>query len=201
MEAMAMNEGRQATGATAGDVALLFSDVEGFSEMIDRLGDAEVYLLMRRHDAIFAAALARLGGIEVERQGDGVLLAFDDPTAALHCAIEIQRELAVHSARSPDRPLKVRMGLHYGRPLRERGGYFGRALIVGSRIMGLAHGGEILVSSALRDRATASGEFLFGVEHEVALKGIRQRHRVASVGWRHPLADGVPLLREQARAA
>ncbi len=184
-----MDQAKPANGATEGEVAILFTDVEGFSEMVDRLGDAEVYLLMRRYHAIVAEALVRHRGSELERQGDGSLLAFSDATTALRCAIEIQRELAVHSARFPERPLRVRMGLHVGTPLRDRGHYFGRVLIVGARIMGLAQGGEILASSCVRERIGASVEFLFGACREVALKGLRQRHGIARVSWRHPLLD------------
>src|SRR5688572_3737605 len=157
-----MDQAKTADGATAGEVAILFTDVEGFSEMVDRLGDAEVYLLMRRYHAIVADALARFRGTELERQGDGSLLAFADVTAALRCAIEIQRALADHTARFPERPLRVRMGLHVGTPLRDRDRYFGHALIVGARIMGLAQGGEILASSSVRERVGLSVEFLFG---------------------------------------
>ena len=185
----------------SGTVTLLFTDVEGFTEMVDRLGDAEVYLLMRRHHAIVAEALSRHGGLELERQGDGLLLAFEDPAAALRCAIEIQRELAVHSARWPDRPLRVRMGLHLGQPLRDRDVYFGRVLIVGSRIMSLARGGEILISSAVSDRIEASGEFVFAPSREVALKGLRQTQRVARAAWRHPLLEPAFATLREAHAA
>ncbi|MGH7803992.1 MAG: adenylate/guanylate cyclase domain-containing protein [Candidatus Binatia bacterium] len=184
-----MDQAKRTNEAAAGEVALIFTDVEGFTEMVDRLGDAEVYLLMRRYHGIVAEALARHGGTELERQGDGSLLAFADAPAALRCAIEIQRELAVHSARFPERPLRVRMGLHVGTPLRDRGQYFGRVLIVGARIMALATGGEILASTSVRERTATSGEFHFGPNREVALKGLRQHHGVARVSWRHPLLE------------
>lgn len=196
-----MDQAKRANGATAGEVAILFTDVEGFSEMVDRLGDAEVYLLMRRYHGLVTEALTRHGGTELERQGDGSLLAFDSPIGALRCAIEIQRELAVHSARFPDRPLRVRMGLHVGTPLRDREHYFGRVLIIGARIMGLAKGGEILASTSVRDRIGVNGEFLFGPSREVALKGLRQPHGVARVSWRHPLLEPALSTVMRARAA
>jgi adenylate cyclase len=196
-----MEQARRTNGKGAGEVAILFADVEGFSEMVDRLGDAEVYLLMHRYHAIVSEALARHRGTELERQGDGSLLAFDDTAAALRCGIEIQRALAVHSARFPERPLRVRMGLHVGTPLRDGRRYFGSVLIVGARIMGLAQGGEVLVSSAVRERIETSGEFVFGPSREVALKGLREAHRVARVSWRHPLLEPAFTAIREARAA
>jgi class 3 adenylate cyclase len=75
-------------------VTLLFSDMEGFSAMTERLGDLRAREVIRRHNAIVRRELEANTGYEVELQGDGFLLAFASARKALHCAIAIQRALA-----------------------------------------------------------------------------------------------------------
>ena len=58
--------------------------------------------LLRTHNAIFRRTLGTHDGYEVKNQGDGFMLVFPSPTAALRCAIEVQRALAEHAERSPD---------------------------------------------------------------------------------------------------
>src|SRR5262249_14266995 len=83
--------------AAHGMVTLMFSDMEGFTEMTERLGDLEAYKIVRAHNRIVREETQRHGGVELNFQGDGFLLAFDDPGRALLCAVAIQRDLAAYS--------------------------------------------------------------------------------------------------------
>jgi class 3 adenylate cyclase len=161
----------------------MFSDMEGFTTMTERLGDLRAREVIRRHNRIVRDQLEAHGGYEVELQGDGFLLAFSSARRALHCAIGIQRAMAAHSAEHPEQPLRVRIGLHTGEALREADKFFGRTVILAARIAAQAQAGEILASALLRELTQSSGDIQFGPDRDLALKGIAQPQRVYAVEW------------------
>src|SRR4029077_15658304 len=73
--------------AADGQVTIVFSDMEGFTEMTERLGDLRAHKVIRDHNAIVREQVKAHGGVEVELQGDGFLLAFPRAADALGCAI------------------------------------------------------------------------------------------------------------------
>ena len=168
--------------APDGTVTLMFSDMEGFSAMTERLGDEAAYQVIRLHNDIIRQRLHACGGFEVELLGDGFLVAFSSATRALQCAIEIQQAFRAHSAGSAE-PIRVRIGLHTGEPIREGDRFFGKTVILAARIAAQARGGEILVSAILRQLAESGQAFPFGAAREVALKGLAGTHRVFPVAW------------------
>jgi class 3 adenylate cyclase len=169
--------------APDGTVTLMFSDMEGFTEMTRRLGDLAAREVIRRHNAIVREACSRHGGYEVELQGDGFLLAFGSARAGLQCAMTIQRELEADAERHPEQPIRVRIGLHTGEALRDADKFFGRTVILAARIAAQAQGGEILASALLKELTESVGDLRFGPSREVALKGFPDPHRVFPVAW------------------
>lgn len=177
----------RAYAAPDGTVTILFSDIEDSSMMIERLGDQRWLELLRNHNRTFRREVRAHGGYEVKNQGDGFMLAFADPAAALRCAIAVQREIeGVGSDEevNPAERIRVRMGLHCGETIAIGGDFFGRNVVVAARIAGQARGGEILASAVLRERVGDDGEFEFGEAREVELKGLTGTHAVQSVRWR-----------------
>jgi class 3 adenylate cyclase len=171
------------SGAPGGTVTILFSDIEGFSSMTERLGDRNAQDIVRVHNAIVRGNVTACGGFEVKSQGDGFMIAFDSASKALRCAQGIQHELAAYSRSHPDEPVRVRMGLHTGEAIKDNDDFLGRTVIVASRIADEACGGEILVSSLLRELVTGTGEFRFGEPRSVELKGLSGTHQVVPVLW------------------
>jgi class 3 adenylate cyclase len=169
--------------APDGTVTLMFSDMEGFTAMTERLGDLKAREVIRDHNSIVREQLAKHGGYEVELQGDGFLLAFGSARQGLLCAIEIQQALATYNAKHPDEPIRVRIGLHTGEVLKDADKFFGKTVILAARIAAQAKGGEILVSSLLKDLTESVGELRFGKARQVELKGISERQRVHAVEW------------------
>jgi class 3 adenylate cyclase len=161
----------------------MFSDMEGFTAMTERLGDLEAREVIRTHNAIVREQLAAHGGYEVELQGDGFLLAFSSARAGLLCAIAIQRALAAYSEAHPDEPIRVRIGLHTGEALKDADKFFGKTVILAARIAAQAKGGEILASSLLVQLTESTGDLNFGKAREVDLKGLSERQRVHAVEW------------------
>ncbi|MDQ1445513.1 MAG: hypothetical protein QOI20_1977 [Acidimicrobiaceae bacterium] len=166
-----------------GTVTILFSDIEGFSVMTERLGDRKTQEIVRVHNAIVRGNVGACGGFEVKAQGDGFMIAFDSASKALRCAQAIQHELAAYNRSHPEEPVRVRMGLHTGEAIKDNEDFLGRTVIVASRIADEACGGEILVSSLLKELVTGTGEFRFGEPRQVELKGLSGTHLVVPVTW------------------
>jgi class 3 adenylate cyclase len=169
--------------APAGTVTILFSDIEGFSSMTERLGDRQAQDIVRVHNAIVRGNVGACGGFEVKSQGDGFMIAFDSASKALRCATAIQHELAAYSRTHPEEPINVRMGLHTGEAIKDENDFLGRTVIVASRIADEACGGEILVSALLKELVTGTGEFRFGEPREATLKGLNGTHMLVPVLW------------------
>jgi class 3 adenylate cyclase len=169
--------------APDGTVTILFTDLEGSTALTERLGDRRAYEVLRVHNAAVREQVAAHGGFEVKSQGDGFMVAFQSARDALACAVAIQRALASGCAGASGEPLRVRIGLHTGEAIREADDFFGKAVILAARIADQARGGEILVSSLVRELTESRGEFAFEAAREVALKGLTGMHRLFVVGW------------------
>jgi class 3 adenylate cyclase len=175
-----------AHAAPDGQVTILFSDIEDSTLMTERLGDERWLQVLRAHNALFRRLVPGHGGFEVKNQGDGFMLVFPDPRRAIECAAEIQRELTDRGPVEGER-VRVRMGMHAGETIREEGDFFGRSVILAARIAAQAHGGEILVSEALKERAEpedgAAAAIAFDEGRELELKGLAGTHRVYRADW------------------
>ena len=87
----------------------------------------------------------------MKSQGDGFMIAFSSARRGLDCAMAIQRALQAHARSHPDEAIAVRMGLHTGEALKEGDDFFGTHVALAARIAAAARGGEILVSSLLKE--------------------------------------------------
>jgi class 3 adenylate cyclase len=171
--------------APDGTVTILFTDIEGSTAMTERLGDQRWLDVLRGHNAIVRKRVAAHEGFEVKAEGDGFMLAFQSARKALECAVDIQRAFADRNE-SADEPIQVRIGLHTGEAIKEADDFFGKNVILAARIAGQAQGGEILVSSLLKELTESAGDIAFGEGREVELKGLAGTHRVFEVGWEKP---------------
>jgi class 3 adenylate cyclase len=166
-----------------GTLTIVFSDIESSTELATRLGDRDWFVVLESHNRIVRARLAHFGGTEVKSQGDGFMLTFPLARRAVLFAIATQRALESERA-GGSRGVRVRMGMHTGEAIVDRSGdLFGRHVIVAARVANLADGGEILVSSLVREIVAARGDITFGPAREVQLKGIEGTHLVYAVDW------------------
>ena len=132
----------------AGRLALLFSDIEGSTRLLHRLGTAYAVLLEQKK-RIFRDCFAEHGGVEVDTQGDAFFVVFRSAAAAFDTAIAIHRALLIHSW--PEGvAVRVRIGIHCGTPSLVADGYVGIELHEAARICAAAHGGQTLVGDAAR---------------------------------------------------
>jgi class 3 adenylate cyclase len=167
--------------ATA-EVTVMFGDLEGFTPLTERLGDAGVAQVLHQLDWIVRDGLTAHHGHRATSSGDGFMALFAEPADALRAAIQIQRALA-------GAPIRMRIGVHAGPLVRVRTGrdasdVAGRNVILASRISDAARGGEVLVSSAVRRLTEPLGEFRFGRHRRLALKGLSGLHDVVELVWR-----------------
>src|SRR6266571_2082327 len=131
-----------------GHVTFLFTDIEGSTKLLQRLGDRYAAVI-EAHGHILREAIARGDGTEVGTEGDAFFAVFRAPTGALEAAVHAQRALAEHPW--PDgNSVRVRMGMHTGLAVLSGDDYIGLDIHLAARIAAAAHGGQVLVSEATR---------------------------------------------------
>ena len=160
---------------------VLFTDIVGHTEMMQRLGDAKGRDLLREHERITRDLLKQHGGAEVKTMGDGFMASFGSVTSAMECAIALQRAFAAHTESMPE-PLHVRVGLNAGEPLEEDGDLFGATVILASRIAAKAGAGEILIPEPVRHLLSGK-TFVFSDRGEYEMKGFDDAVRLYEVRW------------------
>jgi class 3 adenylate cyclase len=169
--------------AADGTVTILFTDIEGSTQLNERLGDQQWVGVLREHNRIVRQQLATHGGSEVKSQGDGFMVAFENTRQAVLCAIDMQRAFAAYKDMQTPEPLLVRIGLHAGEVIKEAGDFFGKNVILASRIAAQARGGEILVSSLVKELTENTGDIRFEPQRELALKGLSGTYSVSAIAW------------------
>jgi class 3 adenylate cyclase len=131
-----------------GTVTFIFTDIEGSTQLLQRLGDAYADV-SRDHRRIVRERLGAAGGTEIDTQGDAFFFSFPRARDAVRGAVDAQRALQHHEW--PDREtVRVRMGLHTGEPTVGDEGYVGLDVVRASRICAAGHGGQILASETTR---------------------------------------------------
>lgn len=157
-----------------GVVALLFTDLVRSTELLTSLGDDAADELRRRHFAGLRQAVAASGGEEVKSLGDGLMVSFTSPVAALSCAVAMQGSVEGSG-------LELRVGVHAGEPIREESDLFGASVVVAKRLCDAAQGGQILTSQLVADLVGGRGTFRFRPLGPMALKGLPEPVRTVAV--------------------
>ncbi len=164
-------------------LTFLFTDVVGSTEMAERIGDERWLDILRAHNAILRAELAAYEASWTKSLGDGFLAAFPRATDGLKCAISTQRAFAAYNAEHSEEPLRVKIGLHAGRAVKEADDYYGRAVHLTARITSMAKTYEIQVSERLKEMTENAGDFAFDEGREVQLRGVPELMRIYAVRW------------------
>lgn len=168
--------------ASTSPVTILFTDIEGSTRLTQRLGDQRAQDVLRVHNDIVRRALGAHAGREIKHTGDGIMASFRAASAAIQCAIDIQRGMEEQAAIPSDSAIRVRIGVNSGEPVAEGGDYFGTSVQLAARICEMAEAGQILVSGVVRDLAAGKG-FLFSEHGESVLRGFEDSVRLYEVSW------------------
>jgi class 3 adenylate cyclase len=162
-----------------GTVTFLFSDIEGSTDLVRRVGDDRFAAIRAEHRQLLRDSFAAHGGREIDTAGDGFFVAFDSARNAVAAAVDAQ--LALAASRWPaEAEVLVRMGLHTAEPHLTEDGYVGFGVHRASRICDAARGGQILISNAtagiIEDVELPGIELVDLGEHR--LKGLPREQRL-----------------------
>ncbi|MGB2940068.1 MAG: AAA family ATPase [Candidatus Dormiibacterota bacterium] len=167
-----------------GTVTMLFTDLVGSTEMLDRLGDDLAEQLRRAHFRLLRGAVASRGGQEVKNLGDGLMVIFPSAVDAIACAVGMQQAVARHNQdQDPEHLMQVRIGLNVGEPIHDEEDYFGTSVNIAKRLCDVAEGGQILASEVLRSLVGSRGGYEFRPLGELELKGIAGRVTSFEIQW------------------
>jgi len=137
-----------------GTVTLVFTDVEGSTQLLQRLGDGYAQVL-DDHRRLFHEAVERAEGIVIDQRGDEFFVVFEDARRAADAVVAAQKAFAGHEWPSGVE-LRVRMGMHTGEPTVRGNTYFGLDVHRAARICQAGSGGQILLSERTRDSLNSS---------------------------------------------
>ena len=139
------------TALPTGTVTFLFTDIEGSTRLLARLG-ARYADVLAAHHRVMRDAVRQHGGREVHTEGDAFFVTFARARDGVAAAVQAQRALAAEAW--PDGvELRVRMGLHTGEGTVRDGDYVGLDVHRAARICSAGHGGQVLLSRATRELA------------------------------------------------
>jgi class 3 adenylate cyclase len=140
----------------SGTVTLLFTDIEGSTQLVHQLGEGYGALLNNQRQ-LLRAAVGAAGGYEVDCRADELFASFQRAKDGVAAALAAQRGLSTH-AWPEDARVRVRIGLHTGEPAVEEGAYLGLDVSRAARICSAAHGGQVLLSETTRDLVADTAE-------------------------------------------
>lgn len=168
------------------EIALLFSDIRGFSTYAVEKGDRAAFRLTQLHEEILKDRISEYG-VLVKSLGDGVMAAFETATLAIQAAVSIQQAFRERNAESPEDPIDVGIGIATGTPVMTDIDFIGHSVNLAQRLSGQAKSGQILVPVALRAGTHLPDRLHFIPVGERVLKGIGSES-LAEVAWIHEVA-------------
>lgn len=181
--------------------AVMFTDLQGFTERTSRQTRKQNERLIRIHDALLSPVIRGYGGRRVKALGDAYLVIFDSATRALACGAAIQDRLAGynHQVEAGER-LHVRVAISAGELRLEGGDVFGEAVNVAARVEARTAPGEVrfteaallLADPSAFDYESLGAERLKGIPEEVRLYRLAQGEGLAPYGNRTLLPLGLP---------
>lgn len=157
-----------------GTVTFLFTDVEGSTRLLHRLGDAGYAEALAEHRRLLRAAFAEHDGVEIDTQGDAFFVAFPTAPRALAAARRGLKALA-------GGPINVRIGVHTGTPVVTDEGYIGKDVHRAARIAAAGNGGQVLVSASTAGLVDAT-DFALRDLGEHRFKDLLHPERVYQIG-------------------
>jgi class 3 adenylate cyclase/tetratricopeptide (TPR) repeat protein len=167
-----------------GTLTILFTDLEGSTDLRVRVGDAVANEVIRGHDDLVRTRLEQAGAVEPKSLGDGFMAMFSSANQAIEAAVAIQIAIEEHNLSNPDRAISVRVGLNSGDVTQSEGDAHGTAVHAAARICAKAQGGQILASQIVHDLAGSLSDTRIVDRGLFWLKGFPERWRLFEVLWR-----------------
>jgi class 3 adenylate cyclase len=167
---------------TTENVAILFTDIVGSTELSHRLSPEAADEVRRDHFSILRQAIAESGGTEVKNLGDGLMVVFGSASAALACGVAMQRGVEQDN-RGREHSVGLRVGLSGGEVSREDDDYFGDPVVEGARLCALCESGQVLAADIVRLLAGRRSRYECRSLGELVLKGLPDPVETVEVIW------------------
>jgi class 3 adenylate cyclase len=164
IELLSMSDAEAATPGSALPASIVFTDLEDFTRFTAEVGDEAARDYLARHHKAVGPVIRSRGGRIVKRIGDGLLITFVAPEAAVLAALEV--EALDHGV------LRLRAGAHHGEVVSLGGDVVGNDVNLAARVADAATGGQVLVTAALRGAVVELGGVEFGSLEPRSFKGI-----------------------------
>jgi tetratricopeptide (TPR) repeat protein len=163
-------------------VTVLFTDLVASTDALSRLGADQNEAVRREHFALLRGVLTKHAGREVKNLGDGFMVVFATPSAALDAAVEMQQRLDARNRRAAE-PLLMRVGISLGEVEAEDEDYFGPPVVEAARLCRIAEGATIVTSDVVRVLAAPRGRHVFEALGALDLKGFDAQLEAYTVTW------------------
>lgn len=154
-------------------VAIVFTDLEGFTRYTAQHGDEAALQLLAAHHLVIGPIVRSRGGRVVKRIGDGLMLSFPSAEAAVHAALEL--------VEVPPAPLRLRAGVHCGEAVVTQDDLIGHDVNVAARVAASARGGDVVATLAVRDAVGELRGIGFGRARRRSFKGVGEPVSVCAV--------------------
>src|SRR4051812_20640597 len=165
-------------------MAVLFTDIVGSTAFFEQRGDIEGLALVHRHnDLLFPVVKAHRGRV-IKTIGDSIMAAFLDAKDGVLCATALQETLAQETGTAAHERIRIRVGVHFGRVLKDGDDVFGDTVNTAARVASAADGDEILVSQALIDALPAGARPATTPRRALSAKGKSAPVPVVALAWR-----------------
>jgi len=167
-------------------LAILFADVVGSTRLYESLGDDRARSLVADCLVLLSECTVRFGGLVIKTIGDEVMCTFDSADAATNAAIEmhasVTERLPTVNANTPP-GFRIRIGVHFGPAIVERGDVFGDAVNVAARMAALAKGDQILTTQATVLLLSTALRRCARRFDRVAVRGKAEEIEVFEIAW------------------
>ena len=167
---------------TTENIAVLFCDVVGSTELSQRLSADAADELRRDYFSILRQAVAEAGGTEVKNLGDGIMVVFATASAALSSAVSMQQGIE-HDNRRREYAVGLRVGLSGGEVVKEDGDYFGDPVVEAARLCAICESGQVLAADVVRLTAGRRSRHDCRAVGELTLKGLSDPVATVEVAW------------------
>ena len=173
------------------NVAIMFTDMVSSVTITQKLGDEGMMKVVQTHNLIVGSVLKTHRGKQVKHTGDGIMAMFPRVADGIAAAAEIQRQVTEYNSVTTSSPLKLRIGVSSGKPIREGDDFFGTVVQTAARLCAVAQADEIVVPDSIR-QMPGCDNFAYEQPIAVPLKGFSEPQLVRKVIWGNTAAARAP---------
>lgn len=166
------------SGTDTPTTTIMFTDLVGSTELLDRLGDDAANSAHQEHLSMLRLAVVNYGGREIKTLGDGLMVAFGSAVSAVRCSIAMQEAVSASG-----RGELLRVGIDAGEPIRLEDDLYGTPVVVAKRLCDLAQGGQILASDLVCRLVGRRLSARFEPLGPIAVKGLSQPLETVAIRW------------------